>query len=208
MSKAIARALCGFVFVTVWCTLASNVQAQQDRSRGTSPGRDAFEAARARERNLQNREMVMEHVGDDAKTTDSSERFKTLAAQIKDDFRRMQIVNNEMMKAASLTPSLDYKQIFDATGEINKCAKRLKTNLSVFDSDEDKKQKALAKPGHAEMKLALFRLDELVMSFVTGLAAVDSQNASRSGRDLREIIELSDHLRRNTERLIKTPERP
>jgi hypothetical protein len=144
---------------------------------------------------------------DDANTT-ASERLKALAAQVREDFRRMQVVNNDMMRAASVNPSLDYKQIFDATGEINKCAKRLKTNLAVLDSDDSKKQKRSGTLEGAEMKQALFQLDDVIMGFVTSLAVVDSQKTPRSGRDLQQIIDLSDHIRGNAERMDKASQKP
>jgi hypothetical protein len=149
----------------------------------------------------------MQGTGGEASDKQLSERLKALSAQAKEDFRRMQIVNNNMMRAASVDPSLNYKMIVEAVGEINKCAKRLKTNLAALDYDEERKPKRLDQLNPAQLKRALFSLDDVVMNFVTSLAVVDTENQSHSANYLQDIIELSDHIRRNAERIDKSTEK-
>lgn len=194
MSRSTVKML--FADLLLVCLLAGGVQAQQGSRR--SSGREAYEAAKARERAMQNREMVLQHAGDKASEKET-ERLRVLAAQMKDDFRRMQVVNNDMMRAASNAQSLDYKMIGDSSGEINKYAKRLKANMTALETSEDGKKK-LDGLAPAEMKQALSELDDLVMGFVNSLAVVDTKNQSQSANYLRDIIALSDHIRRHAEK--------
>lgn len=204
MTEALSASL---VLLTLCCVLSDHAKAQQERSRTGRSAREAYEATKARERNIQNREMIMQGTGTEASEKQLAERLKVLSAQARQDFRRMQIVNNNMMRGASVDPSLNYKLIVDATGEINKCARRLKTNLAALGTDEERKQKKLDQLNPALLKRALFSLDELIMNFVTSLAVVDTENRAQSRNYLQDIIELSDHLRRNAERIDKSTEK-
>ena len=197
--------------------LAESLFAQQDRNRGRPSGRDAYESAKARDRNLQNREMAMQHAGDADKKTLSPEQLKALVSQMREDFRRLQIVNNNMMRGVAVSKVLDYKSVEEATDEINKCAKRLQALLPIPGTEDDKKDENKQNENKQnenkqnasdpkQMRPALFRLDDLIMSFVTSPLfknLVDTENAEKARRDLTGIIDLSGAIRKNAEKLSK-----
>jgi len=192
--------------------LADSLFAQQDRNRGRPSGRDAYESTKARDRNLQNREMVMQHAGDEDKKTLSPEQLKALVSQMREDFRRLQIVNNNMMRGVAVSKVLDYKSVEEATDEINKCAKRLQALLPIPVTEDDKKDENKQNENKQngfdpkQIRPALFRLDDLIMSFVTSPLfknLVDTENAEKARRDLTGIIELSGAIRKNAEKLSK-----
>jgi hypothetical protein len=189
-------------------TFTVSLFAQQDRSKSRSSGREAYESATARNRNLQNREMVMQHAGDEYKKGLSDE-LKNLISRMREDFKRLQIVNNSMMAAVAGQKVLEYKNIGEATDEINKCAKRLQVFLPMADGDDDKndenKQNSL---DPKQMRSALFNLDDLVMGFVTSPLfknLVDTESVDKAKRDLSGIIELSEVIKKNAEKLSKAP---
>ena len=195
--------------LAVVCTLAftESLFAQQDRSRGRPSGRDVYEEAKIRNRNLQNRGLVIEHAGDADKKPISDEQLKSLISRMKEDFRRLQIVNNNMMRTVTVSKGLDYKIVQEATDEINKCAKRLQALLPILDTEDDKKDEDKQNASDPkQMRPALFRLDDLIMSFVTSPLfknLVDTENAEKARRDLTGIIELSGAIKKNAEKLIK-----
>jgi hypothetical protein len=121
---------------------------------------------------------------------------------LQEDFRKLQIVNNALMKRMFLasknnTPELTPKEISSSLEEIKKVAQRLRTNLPIprLETDKDLTSDAVTlSPG-------LLRLDKAVMSFVENPLfrqprVYDSEMATRAGKDLNEIVRLSDFLRK------------
>ena len=197
------KTLFSMVTVTVSLVgLATPLFAQASR------GRVAADRARAKEADLQhyNREMALRNLG---KEQPPSEQQQKLALkQIKEDFERMQFVNNEMMRTVSASETLDYKSISDTLSEINKRAKRLKSNLRMEDGERDG-AKQTASEG-VELKQSLYQLDNLIMGFVTSplfqnTTVTDANLRLKAGRDLDGIIDMSQTIRKTAERLSKTP---
>jgi hypothetical protein len=129
--------------------------------------------------------------------------------QIKEDFRRLQVLNNEVMRAVSSRDQLDYKYISESAREIKKRAARLKINLVFPEAGSDEKPRTGQDAETPEIKSALAALDGLIARFVTNpvfkeVGVVDTRLGVKAGRDLDEIIELSDKVRKNAERMSKT----
>lgn len=195
-----------FVSIAVTVALAlslTDIVSGQSRSRNNS--RDVEAAARERQRSVQNRSMVMQHIGNDKKL--NAERAE-LFARIREDFMRIQVVNNDMMQTISRNETLNYKLISDATQEINKCAKRLKDKLAVPDAEKDSERQNEVVPGVEQMKGSLAKLDNSIMSFVTSLGVVNTQDVNKVSRDLTDIIEISNSIRKNAQKLNKTSQLP
>jgi hypothetical protein len=160
-----------------------------------------------RDRNLMDREYqlrMLEKQRQRAVKTDPKLAF----VQIKEDFRHIQMVDIEMMRAVTSGNGLDYKQIADSTAEIRKCAARLKTNLVFPEAENDEHQREKTDPDTSGLKPSLMALDTLILSFVhnpifkeTGV--VDAKLGGKAGRDLDSIIELSDKIRKSAERIRK-----
>src|ERR1043165_884437 len=86
---------------------------------------------------------------------------------IREDFTRIQVVNNEMMRKIFEEKMLDYKSISESISEIRKRATRLKENLMLPESEAD--QKGLRPPEprpSALLKDSLLMLDTMIMGFV------------------------------------------
>ena len=106
--------------------------------------------------------------------------------------------------------ALDYLHVKDATVEINKCAQRLKSDL-VFPETKGKKNKRDGSDD-TDVKTSLIQLDVLVKGFVTNpfltKGLQDEELGSRASRDLDQIIELSNSIRKHSEKLSKTSLKP
>lgn len=129
--------------------------------------------------------------------------------QMREDFRQIQIVHNEMMAAAfSVTPTdpLNHKGISKATAEINKRAVRLKSMLQLPNSQIEDAQRVKEMTSDAQLKRSLLTLDNHIMKFVLNpsfsqTGVVDAQESARASHDLIRIIEFTRQIRQSCARL-------
>ncbi|MBA3320362.1 MAG: hypothetical protein H0T45_02825 [Pyrinomonadaceae bacterium] len=136
---------------------------------------------------------------------------KSLLLQRQEDFRRLQIINNEMMTATMSAPEPDYKLISNTTSEIKKRASRLKESLALpkmEEADAKANQQTLVARANESVKERLIRLDELIMSFISNPifrtpGAIDTKLSARAQRDLDRIIELSYSVKKDADKLNK-----
>jgi hypothetical protein len=139
----------------------------------------------------------------------------SLLPLIKEDFTRIQVVNNEMMRKIFDDEVLDYKRISESIGEIRKRATRLKENLMLPETEAvDKNLRTLApNPPPALLKDSLLTLDNMIMAFVRNPLfqqpnVVDAKLSAKAGDDLKTIIEFSGGIRKEAEKLSKLQGRP
>jgi len=118
--------------------------------------------------------------------------------QIKEDFSRIQLANDQIYEAVSKQTSLDLKVIGRAASDIRARAKRLKENLAL---------PKVPKPAEADMnqsaedlRTSLSRLSQLIESFVSNPMlsqrhVVDADLSLKASHDLEEIIILSGKIK-------------
>jgi hypothetical protein len=151
---------------------------------------------------IQAREWALTHIPDEVNKHFQKEQT-SLFAQIREDFRRLQIINNEMMRTVFVDSNVDRKLIAVTTAEINKRATRLSANLALPKKDDEaKNQKPDDARSEGNLQAGLLALDHCIMSFVANPLfkqpnVVDSQNALKARSDLDLIIRLSGRLKKN-----------
>jgi len=136
--------------------------------------------------------------------------------QTKNDFKRIQLLRNDLIDRLVSKQPLDYRQLNHQAEEINKRANRLKSFLMKQPESGEKKdeegRKMDERPApeydEAGMRSALVKLCNTIHSFTgnpmfKNPAVVDAQQPAKAGGDLLAIIELSENVRRNAERLAK-----
>lgn len=215
MQKHPAITLRKVVFSAVVVILTTMSLATQAFAQARVPNRTESPAERLRRERAesQQRELELRSVETLGRTKpvveDRSERV--IYQQISEDFQRLQIVNNEMMKAtfpnkSDYTP--DSNHISKSTEEINKRASRLLTNLRLPETDDKEQKPANDEILHVyQLKSALLALDSLVMSFVSNPTfehpntVVDVAQSLKAKRDLQGIIELSRRIKLGSEKL-------
>ena len=123
---------------------------------------------------------------------------KRLEADVRKDFRQLQIVNNNLMERmfSPAPQTITNKEIRSSLGEIKKLAERLRFNCGI------PKIKVKAEPDLALVP-GLRQLDRAVASFVENpmfqqTKVFDAELATRAGKDLGEVMRLSDVLRKLT----------
>jgi Spy/CpxP family protein refolding chaperone len=131
--------------------------------------------------------------------------------QTKQDFKRIQVVRNDMVDDLVAKKPLDFKQISERAEEVNKRAVRLKSYLMpptpvAEKKPEDEKQVVYTEE---ELKGALVKLCNSIYSFTgnemfKNPGTLDAQKSMKAGADLLSIIELSGNVRRSADKLGKS----
>ena len=165
---------------------------------GSSPSARR-EAVFNKESDLQYRELTLRLLNEGkTKSPQTAEDRKFIVSQIFEDFERMQVVNREMMQAGSNLNVQNCKRISTLADEMNKRAKRLKTNLGIPDPEPQKKdhEENAAAMDAAQFKASLQSLDGSVKSFVNSPLFKDPRVTTvgqlhNLRRDITNVIELS-----------------
>jgi hypothetical protein len=205
-----AAVVAGLVGLACSFTLAAGaVVAQQPSAPGPPPpgNRDPFAEARERqqrEAQLRSAEMIGE-----VKLTDRRS-VEAAVGQMKDDFRRIQVLRNDVVRHLQSGKPLDYKFIARQSEEINKRAARLKTHLlRETPAGEKKAPEPQGDIESAQLTEALVRMCHRIDSFTENPLfkipeVVDVKDAQKAGRDLHDILQLSEVIGKSAERLEKT----
>lgn len=176
---------------------------------------DIYNARRAAEREeaMRRRELGNVRNATRAKLPVDPRRKQALIAQIREDFNTIQVLNNEMIRAAFTGQELDYASLYEKAGEMKKRANRLRDTIK-FPDDQSEEREHTSQENFDEVRLktSVLVLRNMVKSFVTNplfqqhAGALDVQLSARANRDLRGIADLSDTIRKNVRRLDKRQE--
>jgi hypothetical protein len=139
----------------------------------------------------------------------SAGRRRILLALIKEDFERIQAIHNEMLAMIEAGERLKYDRLVDLSSEMKKRTRRLGTNLALpapADTKEDAARDKGQKPDDAGVKETFFTLHDVLVSFVTNpmfknLKLFDANEVDRASGDLKDVILLSDMIKRSAEAL-------
>ena len=120
-------------------------------------------------------------------------------ASVRNDFRQLQIVNNNLMERMfdrSSNQRITNKEIRFSLGEIKKLTERLRSSFGI------PKIRANAEPDVA-LAPGLLQLNRAVVSFVDNPlfqqpGVYDADLASQAGKDVSEVLMLADVLRKLT----------
>jgi len=137
---------------------------------------------------------------------------RRLAAELAEDFERLRRINREKIGPLSSSSSLDYKELSQAAGEINKRAKRIKSN-SPLALNEKKVEKLTDDADAARLGSMLPELSRLIDSFLGSpvfhvTSINDDELRSTAGRDLVGIIRLSETINKIAKRLARASTQP
>jgi hypothetical protein len=188
--------------------LAPSVQAQQPNPI------DVFNAERARQRAENEVRRALEDIRQNTRKPVPDQRQRlALLAQIKEDFNLIQVLNNEMIRAAFTARTLDYDSLSDKAADLKKRASRLKNSIKFYDEkdevkDERKSLKSSDTVDDKQLKTSLIALRQLIGGFVTNPVfqnpgVLNIPSSAKANRDLQDIIELSDSIRKAARKLDK-----
>jgi hypothetical protein len=169
----------------------------------------------ARQPSVRERQLKVEEMEREAAKARTPEEEKLALAQIAEDFEKIQIINNRMMAATMPAAKPDYSQVAEVTAEIKQRANRMKENLSLskpMPTDTAKSPSYKKTLDAASLKANLLALDGSIMSFVkspifTNPAVVDVVEAAKVSRELQTIIEFSNLINKDAQKLKKLAEK-
>jgi len=165
-------------------------------------------AARDGSRAADDYDRTINRMKNDAKA--ARERRRNLFPQINDDFQRIQVIHNEIVRMFQADENLNYDRLADLTDDMKKRSSRLRENLSLPEPE-----KTGEKPVHSEtidethMKKNIVVLHDLIVSFVANpifknLGVVDANMIDAATENLENIIDVSDEIKREAKLLGKT----
>lgn len=137
--------------------------------------------------------------------------FETGAKQMREDFKAIQVMRNNVARHLLSEKPLDYKFIAAETEAINKRANRLRAFLITASVEGEKKEENKAlELGDNQMKGALVAMCKRIDSFTENPVfkrpeVVDAPQSAKAGSDLRDIILLSDGIVKLAGKLSKPP---
>lgn len=160
-----------------------------------------------READLREREFMLRNMEMVKRRRAEPPQPRLAVAQIREDFVRLQVVNNDLARAVFRGSTLDPKFVSKSASEIKKLAARLRDNLALPEWQDGSAGNG-AKAAPVELRPALSALDALVLRFVDGLASkgislVDAEASLKARRELEEIIKLSEHVKKASEKFGK-----
>jgi hypothetical protein len=207
----IAKNLVQLLAVAIFSLCLTETAAAQGKPAGLGPPPDnnpnlADRARQVAEGRLRSAEV-------DAGTDEKNQKLVQAAiANMKEDFKRIQVLRNDIARNLVARKPLDYQLISEQTAEINKRASRLNLYMQAHDAGGEKENDSdELKDG--EIVGALVRLCKLIDSFtenpaLKNAATVDAkdvakakENKANADRDLLAIVKLSNRLRKESEKL-------
>ncbi|HEX9425535.1 MAG TPA: hypothetical protein VF899_20000 [Pyrinomonadaceae bacterium] len=132
--------------------------------------------------------------------------WRITLAQIREDFLRIQILNDHLQRFASRSEPFDRRVVAKSASEITKLAERLRENLALPEIEK------IAEPsdpnietGIAQVRLWLLDLGNLINAFVENpvfekSVVIDAKLSTQARRDLERIIEVSRQVKRSGEK--------
>lgn len=174
---------------------------------GTVPERTLQPSIRERQNKI--REMELE-----ATKVRTPEQEKLALAQIAEDFEKLQLINNKMMATTMPAAAPDYARVAETTAEIKMRANRIKDNLRLAKVPPNKEKISGYKKAQdvSGLKANLLSLDGSIMSFIKSPifqnpSVVEVEEAEKVSQDLESIIELSNLINKDTQKLSKSSEK-
>ena len=131
---------------------------------------------------------------------------RILLATLKDDFRKLQIVNNDLMQRTLIESlknpeAISIKEIRASLGEMQKRADRLRINLRLPEVKIPKAEGMQEMASLPSLTKGLLVLDQTVMKFVENSifqqpGILDAQKSTSAAEDLCKILRLTEALRK------------
>jgi hypothetical protein len=174
------------------------------KSQSLFPG----QTIRERNRAMDEHDRTINRMKNDAKA--AKERRRNLFPQIDEDFQRIQVIHNEIVRMLQPDKNLDYNRLAELTDDMKKRGARLRENLALPEPE-----KTETKPAHTEaideshIKTIIVALHDQVVSFVANplfknLGVVDAKVIDYATENLNTIIDISDEIRREAKTLGKS----
>ena len=186
--------------------VAEGVQAQR-RGPGV-PGPSP--SIRERNRTMDEYDRTLNRMRNDAKARAARDQRRNLFPQIDEDFKRIQVIHNEIVRMFQPEKTVNYARLAELTDDLKKRGSRLRENLFLPEPDKTKEKAAHAAAiDDDHVKNNIVALHDLVVSFVANpifqnLGVVDAKVIESATVNLENIIDISDEIKREAKILGRT----
>ena len=163
---------------------------------------------RENNRTLDEYDRTLNVMKNDAKA--ARERRRSLFPQINEDFQRIQVIHNEIVRMLQPDKGLNYDRLADLTNDIKKRSERLRENLALPQPEKTDTPPTRSEAiDEAHLKKTIADLHDVIVSFVANpifknLGVVDAKVVDGAGENLDDIIDLSEEIKREAKLLGKT----
>jgi chromosome segregation ATPase len=173
------------------------------RSQTRYPGPEAREGNRS----MDEYDRTLNRMKNDAKA--ASERRRSLFPQINEDFQRIQVIHNEIVRMLQPDKNLNYSHLADLTGDMKKRSARLRENLALPQPEKTETPTNSEAVDDAHIKKTIADLHDVIVGFVANplfknIGVVDVKAVDTAGESLDNIIHLSDEIKREAKLLGKS----
>jgi hypothetical protein len=170
-------------------------------------GQRVGDPAKIQMQEMTRRELQLKSGGGDKGRPNDPKRSQALMDQVSEDFQRILILHNEIVRALSANRTLTYTFISDAAGEIKKRAARLQTSLKLQkpESTTENRVTGMSIEG-IQTKDELLLLCKQIESFVRNPiiekpGTVDAEQLGIARKDLQSVVEISDAIKKQADKL-------
>jgi hypothetical protein len=166
------------------------------------------QTVRERNRTMDEYDRTINRMKNDARA--ASERRRNLFPQINEDFQRIQVIHNEIVRMLQPDNNLNYDRLAELTDDMKKRGSRLRVNLSLPEPEKTDTKSAHAEAiDESHMKKNIVALHDLVVSFVgnpifKNLGVVDAKIIDDATENLNNLIGISDEIKREARILGKS----
>jgi hypothetical protein len=164
-------------------------------------------AAREGHRAMDDYDRDINRMRNDARAV--RERRQSLFPQINDDFQRVQVIHNELVRMVQSDKGLNYSRLADLTGDMKKRGSRLRENLALPQAEQTSAQtKRPDVVDEQQVRKDIVALHDLVVTFVASplfknLGVVDAKVIDQAAEGLDKIIDLSEQIKKAAKLLDK-----
>lgn len=167
---------------------------------------DRTNTEKLRQQEMSKREYQLRNFGTEPPKASNSKQREALMLQTEQDFNRILLLHNQIVRAVTSDQPLDYSFVSEAAAEIKKRASRLQGTLALKETAEDQKDSAKATEEGGQLKDALLMLCKEIELFVTNPVietpgTINAEQVEKARHDLAAIIRLSGVIKKDADKL-------
>ena len=191
--------------LVVLLTILGSAKVSRSQSRTTTyPGPAVREGNRA----MDDYDRTINRMKNDARAV--KEHRQNLFPQINEDFQRIQVIHNEIVRMLQPDKGLNYDRLAELTDDMRKRSVRLRENLALPEPEKTETQHTPSETiDDSHIKNTIGDLHDLVVSFVANpifknLGVVDAKVIDSARENLDDIIDTSGEIKREARILGKS----
>jgi len=203
-------AIC-FLAVSFAAITAASIDAQFPMTEGATVDRERSSKNEDTTYELEARIAAMRYLIDQAgkRAPERKKDPKLALAELQDDFTHLQLTNKDLVLKVNDGKPVDLKFVAKAATDINKRAERLIANLALPDPNRSG-FRPVPDPivDEKQLRASITKLGWLIYYFTKNpifkeAQVIDAASAGKARTDLDSILDLSSHIKKSSEQIVK-----